>query len=729
MNKKLKKNNMKFGKKFVYYKIPEWAEHYLDYYSLKTILKFIDNRRSKKKGVKKLKQLKKRLSQDLIKKKTTKNYPISLSEVELLDNQHPLQRSLPNLKKKHISGIGPHIIVKTKLKKSKTEKQNIDSSINSETTTIYVKEKDPLRKREILNQIEDLSELNDNQKKEHFKRFYESKVELVDKFFCWKLSDYEQYFLNTKQKMEKTKENGKKNKNIYNEESLSKNDDYNNPERDEFDYATSWKRALSSLYNFTSWLHSFHTFNNLAIKKIQKKTKKIFDAIYINNIDKELIEIDNKFQFFKLLPQIIELRKKVKKLFADKFCDGNIKEAEKELNIILRGERFIGNKIMIWFYYGGILFSFLFYLFLCFNQQQKKYELYVFLPAFNFSLIIIFVMFGISINLLVLQRFDINYLYIFQNETNLRIGFSNVYEISLMLFLFWFIMMIGHKIVLHYDAIGDNFVLFPIIEIISLFVFFVFPFRILYRHFRLGILLCYLKTFIPFGKKGVLFRDFIIGDCLTSLVIPFSSLVMSICMFANQDCRRNNIRIDKCNRDTVGCFILILYPFVIRLIQIINRLIYSGNYCLHIINIFKYLTSICFYIFLWIHKHYNKDETIKVLEITFGILQSLYQYLWDVYIDWGLGNFNSINCILRDKLVYPKNFYFFSIILNFIFRFNWTLLLISCSPTYQEFKILGFSSSEVIRRVIWCIIRIENEAINNPEDYREILVIPGLHDS
>ena len=77
---------------------------------------------------------------------------------------------------------------------------------------------------------------------------------------------------------------------------------------------------------------------------------------------------------------------------------------------------------MIWFYYGGILFSFLFYLFLCFNQQQKKYELYVFLPAFNFSLIIIFVMFGISINLLVLQRFDINYLYIFQNETNLRKG-------------------------------------------------------------------------------------------------------------------------------------------------------------------------------------------------------------------------------------------------------------------------------------------------------------------
>ena len=723
---------MKFGKKFVYYKVPEWAEHYLDYYSLKTILKFIDNRRSKKKGVKKLKQLKKRLSQDLLKKKTTtKNYPISLSEVELLENQQPLQRSLPNIKKKHISGIGPHIIIKSKLKKSKTEKQNLDLSNNSETTTIYVKEKDPLKKRELLNQIEDLSELDDNQKKEHFKRFYESKVELVDKFFCWKLSDYEQYFLNTKQKMEKSKENGKKNKNVKNEEtdSLSQIGDYNNPERDEFDYATSWKRALSSLYNFTSWLHSFHTFNTLAIKKIQKKTKKIFDAIYINNIDKELIEIDNKFQFFKLLPQIIELRKKVKKLYADKFFEGNIKEAEKELSIRLRGEKNIGNKIMIWFYYGGILSSLLFYLFLCFNKQQKHYELYIYLPAFNFSFIIILVMFGISINLLVLQRFDINYLYIFQNETNLRIGFSNIYELSLMLLLFWCIMMIGHKIVLHFDALGDNFALFPLIEIIFLFIFFIFPFKILYRHFRLGVVLCYLKTFIPFGKKGVLFRDFIVGDCLTSLVIPFSSLVMAICMFFDKECRRNNMRIDKCNRDTVACFILILYPFVIRIIQIINRLIYSGNYFLHIINILKYLTSICFYIFFWINKHNNDNGTIKVLKITFGIIQSLYQYFWDIYIDWGLGQFQSYNCTLRDKIVYPKNFYYFSIIFNFIFRFNWLLLLISCSPTYQDYKILSFSSSEIIRRVVWCIIRIENEAINNPEDYREILVIPGLHDS
>ena len=30
---------MKFAKQFEFHKIPEWSEHYLDYYNLKTLLK------------------------------------------------------------------------------------------------------------------------------------------------------------------------------------------------------------------------------------------------------------------------------------------------------------------------------------------------------------------------------------------------------------------------------------------------------------------------------------------------------------------------------------------------------------------------------------------------------------------------------------------------------------------------------------------------------------------
>ncbi len=47
---------MKFGNQFSFYKIPEWTEFYLDYTSLKMILKLLDNRKNKKKRIKKIKK-------------------------------------------------------------------------------------------------------------------------------------------------------------------------------------------------------------------------------------------------------------------------------------------------------------------------------------------------------------------------------------------------------------------------------------------------------------------------------------------------------------------------------------------------------------------------------------------------------------------------------------------------------------------------------------------------
>ena len=44
---------MKFGKQFEFYKIPEWSEFYFDYSGIKTVLKFLDKRRIKKKTIKK----------------------------------------------------------------------------------------------------------------------------------------------------------------------------------------------------------------------------------------------------------------------------------------------------------------------------------------------------------------------------------------------------------------------------------------------------------------------------------------------------------------------------------------------------------------------------------------------------------------------------------------------------------------------------------------------------
>ena len=53
---------MKFGKQFEFYKIPEWSEFYFDYSGIKTVIKFLDPRRKKKKQLKKKREIKKNVN-------------------------------------------------------------------------------------------------------------------------------------------------------------------------------------------------------------------------------------------------------------------------------------------------------------------------------------------------------------------------------------------------------------------------------------------------------------------------------------------------------------------------------------------------------------------------------------------------------------------------------------------------------------------------------------------
>ena len=84
---------------------------------------------------------------------------------------------------------------------------------------------------------------------------------------------------------------------------------------------------------------------------------------------------------------------------------------------------------------------------------------------------------------------------------------------------------------------------------------------------------------------------------------------------------------------------------------------------------------------------------------------------------------------MRDTIVYPKEFYYISIILDVIIRYSWTSSFIYLNKNkFDEWKNLFLSIIEIYRRIQWCIIRIENENTTNPEKYRSILTIPELPD-
>ena len=683
---------MKFGKQFEFYKIPEWSEFYFDYNGIKTVLKFLDKRRIKKKQLKKIKTIKAKLRRlSTIKKDLDIQNDINTNSNE---NEPNLNKNEDNLEENN-----------EKKPFLQPEKMN----------------EHDLAKREKIREAEDLSSYSNEEKLTKFLKIYKEKISVVNEFFTKKLEEFENKLENSKRKMLA------KNQNLLRRNSIEikRANELLNAERDEIGYAVSWKRALSTLYNETSWLHSYHSINTLAIKKIQKKIKKIFKLIGILDIEIKLNETDEQFSFFTdANDKLINLRKKIKKLYAKEFTNSDMPKASKQLEHRLQGTGKMKQTRLIFFYIGVILSCVVFLIFLSYIPSEKDNDITPFFPTFNFGFIIIESLLGCGLVIQVLKKYRINYIYILDIDLNSRLGPAEIYQNGFLLLAIWIFILLLMKLALDFDFFGSKFALFILI-LNGIFIIFLFlPFHIMYYGFRQGIIKVLIRNFFPIGKNTVRFRDFLFGDILTSLNKPFTSLLLGYCLLSCLDCQTNNKRSPDCNRDTIPCFIVLLYPFFIRFTQCINRLYYTGQKWPHLGNTIKYTGGLLNTIFSWLYST-KKTQEFLILHIIVGILSQGYMLFWDIYVDWGLGRCGK-HFFLRDKIVYPKFWYYGAMIIDAILRFSWAWNFISIDKAYDEWKNLIMAILEAYRRIQWCIFRIENEYWTNPENYRTILAIPEL---
>ncbi len=142
-----------------------------------------------------------------------------------------------------------------------------------------------------------------------------------------------------------------------------------NKERDELGFAVSWRRALSSLYNYTSWLHSYCQINSVAAQKIIIKINKHFGSkgIQVNDFNSSLMRYD----FIKNLDEVIELRKNIQHFYANHITKGKLSEAIKELEERMRGHR--KKDIALIYFHLGLILSLIFSLFLLFGIECKYF--------------------------------------------------------------------------------------------------------------------------------------------------------------------------------------------------------------------------------------------------------------------------------------------------------------------------------------------------------------------
>lgn len=135
--------------------------------------------------------------------------------------------------------------------------------------------------------------------------------------------------------------------------------------------------------------------------------------------------------------------------------------------------------------------------------------------------------------------------------------------------------------------------------------------------------------------------------------------------------------------------------------------------------------TVVFYMSLSLYR-IDKVTHYQIPFIVFGVVNSVYCSIWDVAMDWSLGNFYSPHTGLREVLAFRRAWiYYVAIVLDVVIRFNWIFYAIFINDI-QHSAFLSFvvNLTEICRRGVWTIFRVENEHCTNVHMFRALRDIP-----
>ena len=138
-----------------------------------------------------------------------------------------------------------------------------------------------------------------------------------------------------------------------------------------------------------------------------------------------------------------------------------------------------------------------------------------------------------------------------------------------------------------------------------------------------------------------------------------------------------------------------ILPFWFRFAQCLNK--YRATEAkVHLINAGKYFLSILpGVLVIWVHSaaqfsglRYEPD-TIFWTYFAVSMIKTIYCFIWDIYMDWGLCRSNKRgdpHRFLRAKINYAPCFYYWAIISDFILRFVFIVFLINVGQPDSSFN-------------------------------------------
>ncbi|KAJ5495326.1 hypothetical protein N7539_000442 [Penicillium diatomitis] len=370
------------------------------------------------------------------------------------------------------------------------------------------------------------------------------------------------------------------------------------------------------------------------------------------------------------------------------------------------------------FLMAGILFAIQALVYAARNSSQNDPTLHVntsyLLQLYGGYFMISLHLFLFCLACMVWSHSRVNYRFIFEYNTRHTLEWRQLLEVSA-----FFMFLLGLFMWLNFSWVNEMYIYWPVV-LIGLSVFIIYlPAPVLYHQSRSWWAATNWRLWFSGVYKTVEFRDFFLGDMYCSQTYAMGNIELFFCLYATYwdtpaTCNSSHSRV-------MGVFTCL--PSFWRACQCIRRytndkkhkkLSFPQDAFPHLFNLAKYVCGIAYYstLSMW---RINRSTRFQAPFLTFALLNSIYTSIWDVLMDWSLGDPYAKHVLLRDELAFRYVWiYYGAIVLDIVVRFNWIFYAIF-SHDIQHSALLSFfvALSEVLRRGVWSILRVENEHCAN----------------
>ncbi|CAI7666329.1 unnamed protein product [Penicillium bialowiezense] len=477
------------------------------------------------------------------------------------------------------------------------------------------------------------------------------------------------------------------------------------------------KHALQEFYRGVELLKGYAYLNRTAFRKINKKYDK---AVNARPPLRYMSDKVNKASFVQ--SEVTEsLMIAVEDLYSRYFERGNRKIAVSKLrHTINKSGDFSPNTFRSGLLLmGGVLFAIKALVDATHSLRSgtaaEKVQTSYLLQIYGGYFLIVFHVLLFCLDCMIWTKSKINHAFVFEYDTRHTLEWRQLLEIPS-----FFLFLMGLFMWLNFSWYNHMYIYWPVV-LIGLTVLIIFlPARVLHHRSRKWFAFSNWRLLLA-GIYPVEFRDFFLGDMYCSQTYAMGNIELFFCLYASHwgyppKCNSSHSRL-------LGFFQCL--PSVWRAFQCIRRYLDTRNAFPHLLNLGKYIFGVLYYATLSMYR-IDLYTRFQAAFITFALLNAVYTSVWDLIMDWSLGNPYAKTPMLREVLAFRRVWvYYAAMVLDVVVRFNWIFYAIFIT-NIQQSALLSFmiALSEVCRRGVWSIFRVENEHCTNVLLFRASRDVP-----